>query len=152
MKGKAVDDFFNSAVSYCKIIENFNFNQEKSKLKNLLISLVDLYSKALHLPEVEPENEKVTDIEITVPQINFAQYDNYWEVFNPYHFEEPLVASLSDDILDIYKDVKEGIVLYEQNQSIEAIWQWKFGLEIHWGNHALDAIRALHSVYFQDID
>jgi hypothetical protein len=152
MQSKAVDDFFHSAVTYCSTIENFNSNQEENKLKNLLVSLLDLYSKALHLPGVEPESDELIEVKVSLPQINFGEYDNYWEVFNPYEFEEPLVASLSDDILGIYGDVKKGIVLYEQNQEIEAIWQWKFGLEIHWGSHAVDAVRALHSVYFQDID
>ncbi|MDP4156530.1 MAG: DUF5063 domain-containing protein [Bacillota bacterium] len=152
MQSKAADDFFHSAVTFCSIIENFNSNQEENKLKNLLVSLLDLYSKALHLPDVEPENDEFIEVKLSLPQINFRQCDNYWEVFNPYEFEEPLVASLSDDILGIYGDVKKGIVLYEQNQEIEAIWQWKFGLEIHWGSHAVDAVRALHSVIFQDID
>jgi hypothetical protein len=57
-------------------------------------------------------------------------------------------ASLSDDILDIYKDVKKGILLYEKNEHIEAIWEWKFCFEIHWGSHAVDEIRALHSAIF----
>jgi hypothetical protein len=55
-------------------------------------------------------------------------------------------ASLADDILDIYKDVKNGIILYEKNDHIEAVSEWKSSFDIHWGNHAVDAIRALHSV------
>jgi hypothetical protein len=148
MKSKLEDDFFQSAVHYCSIIENFDSNQIHNKLKILHVSLLDLYSKALYLPEVEPENDKVTDFDLSIPQINFNQFDNYWEVFDLYHLEEPVEASLSDDILDIYKDVKKGILLYEKNEHIEAIWEWKFCFEIHWGSHAVDEIRALHSAIF----
>jgi hypothetical protein len=117
-------------------------------IKALLVSLLDLYSKALFLPEVEPEKSEVADIDIPVPQINFNQYYLYWEVFNPYTLEEPVGSSLSDDILDIYNDLKKGIHLFEKNEHIEAIWIWKFGFETHWGSHAVDAIRALHSAEF----
>ena len=145
MKNKEVDNFFLSALNYCNVVEDLNSNKGKNDLNNLLVSLLDLYSKALYLPDVEPENDEVSDIKLSVPQILFDEYDHYWKVFNRYHLEEPVGASLSDDILDIYKDVKNGIILYEKNKYSEAIWEWKFNFEIHWGNHAVDAIRVLHS-------
>ncbi|PEJ54494.1 hypothetical protein CN692_19360 [Bacillus sp. AFS002410] len=151
MKNKAVDNFFNSAIYYCNLVENFNSNQENDKLKNLVISLLDLYSKALLLPDVEPKNADSYEFDVFLPQINFEQYDWYWVLFNPYNLnniEEPVFGSLSDDILDIYKDVKEGILLYDQNEQLEAIWHWKFHFQAHWGRHAVDAIRALHSINF----
>ncbi|PWA11191.1 hypothetical protein DCC39_09460 [Pueribacillus theae] len=58
--------------------------------------------------------------------------------------EEPVEASLSDDLLDIYIDVKRGILLYENRKYREAIWEWKLNFQIHWGNHTVDAMRALH--------
>ncbi|MGZ4161055.1 MAG: DUF5063 domain-containing protein [Neobacillus sp.] len=146
MKNNVVDAFIQSAENYCSTIDNFDSNQDDNKLKALLKSLIDLYSKALYLPEVETEITQVPDLEVPVPKINIKQHDDYWEVFNPYHLNEPIGASLSDDILDIYKDVKKGILLYEKKEHLEAIWEWKFGFEIHWGSHAADAIRALHYV------
>ena len=110
-----------------------------------MTSLLDLYSKALYLPEIEPKDTEALDFDIPVPKIDFGQYDHYWEIFNPYHLDEPLEASLSDDIIDIYRDIKRGLLLYEKNKDIEAIWQWRFNFDIHWGNHVVDAIRALHS-------
>jgi hypothetical protein len=141
MPNQGINEFYQSAVTYCSLIEDF----DNKNLKILLLSLLDLYSKALHLPNVEPGQDKVTNIDVPIPHITIGQYDHYWEVFNPYELEPPVGASLSDDILDIYKDVKKGILLYEKNKRIEAIWEWKFGFEIHWGSHTVDAIRALHS-------
>ena len=145
MQIKVAEDFYLSASNYCRVIENFG-SIKGNNLTSLLCSLLELYTKALSLPDVESDNEKETDFEISVPLINLKKYDHYWEVFNPYHFDEPVEASLSDDILDIYKDVKRGIFLYEKNEHIEAIWEWKVNFEIHWGSHAVDAIRALHSI------
>ena len=25
-----------------------------------------------------------------------------------------------------------------------AIWHWRYNFEVHWGDHAIDALRALH--------
>jgi hypothetical protein len=141
MTNQGINEFYQSAVTYCSLIENF----DNKNLKILLLSLLDLYSKALQLPNVEPEQDKMMNIDVHLPHITICQYDHYWEVFNPYELEEPVGASLSDDIIDIYKDVKKGILLFESNEHKEAIWEWKFGFEIHWGSHAVDAIRALHS-------
>ncbi|NHM33831.1 DUF5063 domain-containing protein [Neobacillus terrae] len=149
MQNKPVEDFFYSAVNYCDIGENFASPQTPNNLKALLVSLLDLYTKALYLPEVEPENDNFIDFKISIPKIEFNQFDHYWEVFNPYFLEEPVGASLSDDILDFYKDIKRGILLYEQKEQIEAIWHWKFQFDIHWGNHAVDTLRVLHSAIFK---
>lgn len=143
MKNKKVEAFYISALQYCSLIENWNKKNIKSK--SLITSLFDLYSKALYLPEIEPKDTAALDFDISVPKIDFEQYDHYWEIFNPYHLDEPLEVSLSDDIIDIYRDIKRGLILYEKNKDIEAIWQWRFNFEIHWGNHVVDAIRALHS-------
>ncbi|MBT2658888.1 DUF5063 domain-containing protein [Bacillus sp. ISL-18] len=52
----------------------------------------------------------------------------------------------------MYKDVKEGIILYQKNYYNEAVWGWKFSFESHWGSHAVDAMRAVNSVNIGDID
>ncbi|MGM7722157.1 DUF5063 domain-containing protein [Metabacillus sp. Hm71] len=147
MKNKEVEAFYLSTLQYCNLIEHWN--KENFKLNNLLSSLLDLYSKALYLPDVEPKDDEISNLDISVPQINFGQYNHYWEVFNPYQLEEPVGASLTDDILDIYEDVKRGIHLYEKDEYTGAVSEWKINFEIHWGSHAVDAIRVLHSAIFR---
>lgn len=148
MKSKEAEEFLQSALHFCNLIDLFHTNDEVNKLNKLLVSLSDLYSKALYLPEVEPINTQVASFDLAIPQVNFEQHEIYWEVFRPYHLEKPVSGSLTDDILDIYRDVMEGILLYKQNKHKEAIWHWKFNFETHWGHHAVDAIHALHSANF----
>lgn len=149
MENKDVKDFLNSATQFCSMIENIDSCNDSKKLTSLLISLLDLYAKALGLPEIEQENDTLSTFDIHVPKVTFGQFDYYWEVFDPYELKEPMGASLTDDVLDIYKEVKKGLLLYEQNVEVEAVWQWKFSFETHWGSHTVDAIRALHSaIYF----
>ena len=73
----------------------------------------------------------------------------YYEVFDPFHPEndEPTQGWLIDDMSDIYKEIKNGILKIETGdpENIEdGIWDITFGRNIHWGNHAINAIRALH--------
>jgi hypothetical protein len=70
----------------------------------------------------------------------------YGEVFNPLIVppEEPVLGSLSDDITDIYRDVVTGLREYEAGRRTQALWEWGFGFQAHWGEHATGAIRALH--------
>ena len=134
-------------IRHCDIVTSSKIStlEKNSKLKDLQVSILDLYTRAISLPEVEPIESKVPTYKIEIPQINFKQWDEYWIIFDPFHNEKPVGCSLADDVLDIYRDVKEGLILYQRNEKRRAIWDWKLNFEIHWGNHAVNAIRALHT-------
>ena len=60
--------------------------------------------------------------------------------------EEPLVASLVDDVSDIYVDIKSGMQQIESGdpeQMEDGIFQIILSRNLHWGLHAVNAIRAL---------
>lgn len=72
--------------------------------------------------------------------------DCYWMVFNPYHREEAYRNSLSDDLSDIWRDLKMGLLLYAKGSERarqHAIWMWKFHAHCHWGHDAVLALNAL---------
>jgi hypothetical protein len=73
----------------------------------------------------------------------------YFEVFDPFHLEkeDPTQGWLIDDLSDIYKEIKNGILKIESKKPAfieDGIWDIVFGRNVHWGNHAINAIRALH--------
>ncbi|MGG4489837.1 DUF5063 domain-containing protein [Metabacillus idriensis] len=143
-----VDKFLCSAISYCELVENYKFNTDKNKLNQFLISVSSLYAEVMFLPEVESENDEVSDLNFDLPDVNLEKNETYWVVFEPYTLEEPIRGSLTDDFIDIYKNIKEGVLLYQRGEQLEAIWHWKYNFEIHWGKHALNAMRAFHSINF----
>jgi hypothetical protein len=115
--------------------------------------LLDLYRAALELPMSAPASGKKT------PEVEHAEWrvvvqnigkrlpvGYYGEIFNPLQVpsEEPVIGDVSDDIGDIYRDLVNGLLAYEQGEIDEAIWRWKFALRNHWGNHATSTIRTLH--------
>ena len=77
---------------------------------------------------------------------------HYSEIFSPLvqHPEEPVVGDLADDLADMYRDVATGLSLFEAGSVDDAIWQWGFNFQTHWGEHASSAIRALHHYLSQE--
>ena len=146
MQSQEVEAFRVVAAAYCDFIDSTRSFDEEENFSKLLRIISQLYTNALDLPEVEEEHRP--DVEFPLPVVNVKHHNVYTEMFDPYHDETPVNGCLDDDILGIYSDLKKGLLLYEQGHGIEAVWEWKFGLEVHWGEHATSAIRALHSIKF----
>ena len=43
----------------------------------------------------------------------------------------------------MYRDLRAGLLKWERGEAGEALWEWRFGFENHWGKHATGALRAL---------
>lgn len=114
----------------------------------LIEMLMTLYISAMSLPATESEtNELSSDISEAV-SIRFSEQipTMYWEIFDPYVDEEPVCGDLLDDLSDIAADLRDGMKEYETGRFGNAIFEWKFGLNNHWGQHIVDALKALHSI------
>jgi hypothetical protein len=61
-----------------------------------------------------------------------------------------VVGDLADDLVDIYRDVSAGSAFHDAGCVDDAIWQWGFSFQTHWGKHASSAIRALHCYLSQE--
>jgi uncharacterized protein DUF5063 len=57
---------------------------------------------------------------------------------------EPYLAAVSQDLADIWADLKRGLNAYERGDCDAALWDWGFGFKFHWGRHLVDALAALH--------
>lgn len=120
-----------------------------------LIRICRLYSAALLLPrpptgilEDATDDLKSDEDEISkVVVCNSLPMDLYGEVFNPLTIppEEPGIASIADDITDIYRDVVRGLCTYRRGDRATAHWEWTSSFACHWGKHATGAVRALHA-------
>jgi hypothetical protein len=122
--------------------------------QGVLKMLNSLVGAALSFPEVEPSDQEYADPHDlgaacrTVSQnvVHMVKTDLYWEVFDPRHEESPVAGSLTDDLTDIYRDLRRGLAIADSGSMIDAVWEWRYNYEIHWGNHATDAIRVLHRI------
>jgi hypothetical protein len=122
--------------------------------------LVALYAAALELPQ--PWSESVTNtpepaaaathrLHAVRTRAAAIPLQHYGEIFSPLvPPDEPVVGDLADDLVDIYRDVSAGLAFHDAGRVDDAIWQWGFNFQIHWGKHASSAIRALHCYLSQE--
>ena len=147
MSADAVDIFVREARAYCSFVQTASGLSLADRLRAARERLLSLYQAALWLPSVEPDDTDASSSpNLPADRPGFGDKDLYWEVFNPYEHDdnEPVAGSLADDVLDIYRDVQRGLALWDSSQVRNAIWDWRFHFEFHWGEHAVDALRALH--------
>lgn len=160
---KSTVDFLNAAQSFVELLEKTNLD-DKQFYKLAHVSLSQLYTTGLQLDEVELiysgsdfECEKTDDelfVNLNVAQIaNLGENVYYREVFDPNNEEKDDVVQgrLIDDFADIYKDLKielEKIKLGTNAAVEDALWQLRFNFYHHWGNHCINALRALHFLWY----
>jgi hypothetical protein len=114
--------------------------------------LSTLNAAALALPNVGPENAdggpELPETALAKARSNLAHFNGWYyrEFFDPdpASDEEPCMGDIGDDLIDIYKDIKAGGVLYDSGATAKALWHWSFLHRIHWGRHAVGAVFALH--------
>lgn len=145
--------FVLAARRFCAFVEQAGSMSLTARLSNARLRLLEVYRAGCVLPSLD-----VTEEELGAPRSpnrseafpDFEQYEAYWEVFDPY-VEAPLCTGLlSDDVLDIRADLCPGLALWDRGQYRAAVWEWRFHFDSHWGDHAVDALRALHRACRQD--
>jgi hypothetical protein len=127
-----------------------------SRVQQLLASL---YAAAVSLPDVEgsddPPRFQMTNDEwqhlFNSLQAILGPRSHYREVFDPYDPNEcePVTASLADDLADVYRDLREGLHLWDAGHRHDAVWAWRDGFQSHWGEHATGALRAIHALAYR---
>jgi hypothetical protein len=67
---------------------------------------------------------------------------------------EVIRGTLADDIADVYRDVKESLLLMDKNAitSELAIWNWRLLFYSHWGDHAISALRTIHNLLDEKLE
>ena len=138
-----VEVFYNKATELCAYIEKTVITQDV--LPKLSRMLMELYICGLQLPEVTPDSidDKVKN-PIETADIRIFTKSIYWETFDPFKEEESAACDFFDDLQDIRSDLLKGIYEYEAGNKNNAVFDWRFGLDNHWGNHVVSLIRALH--------
>jgi hypothetical protein len=154
-----VIEFVAVANEFCKYAEHASEIKGDELLKILQRLLPLLYLKASFLPELKPYfddgNEKFVD-EAVYSNIHdgflkrIGSADEYLEVFDDRINDTggPVVASIAENMADIYQDLKDFMLLY-QTGTVEvmndALWECKANFERYWGQKLVNALRAIHN-------
>jgi len=163
---KKVVEFVTLAGEFCDSVENVrNFSAEEN-LRKMQLILPLLYMKAVLLPRTEQvlddEPEKyVTEMDYNVLQQRWLEVlgenDSYYEVFDPdiQFREETATASISENLMDIYQDLKDFITSYSLgDESImnDALYDCIYHFEEFWGQRLVNVLRAIHMLLAGETD
>lgn len=150
---KNIKEFVSLAQEYCKWVESQS-NKTEEHIYYLQVILSKLYCSGIQLPDCEPTELFEND---TLPKLDYQEVvehfkgfpiQYYSQIFNPLNVpsEEPVTGDVIDDLSDIYIDLKNGLWYLENESEVDAVFQWRFSLSVHWGRHALGSMYALHSL------
>jgi hypothetical protein len=152
----SVEAFRCLAESYCALVEQIEQLEPSEVLRRLSVLLPALIAKATELPDLEPtEGYDAPEISHGVWSERFAAIDStlghlggYWTTMEVRSAAEPGVVPLpvADDLVDIWRDLRGGLDALTDNGTVaDAVWEWRFNFGIHWGAHAIEALRAVHA-------
>jgi hypothetical protein len=166
----AVNKFRTVAASFVHLMEQHAQYSALDLLHAAHSQLPRLYLAALLLPvkpeaAFEEEPDETPESEVARKRLDVHQarwrplfrelgaqlgttWNSYQEIFDPYAdpAESPVTGSLADDLSDIYCDLKLGEDHWAAGEFDAAVWEWQFGFESHWGEHATGALRAIRSL------
>lgn len=155
---RSVVEFVAVANEFCKYAERASEIKGDDLLKILQRILPLMYLKASLLPQLEPFFEDGNEKFVTESDWNkvhdtlrekFGTADDYLEVFDEKikDTEGPVTSSISENLADIYQDIKDFLLLYQTGTDEvmnDAIWECRLNFENLWGQKLVNALRAVH--------
>jgi hypothetical protein len=150
-------NFLSAASHFVELLE-LEIIDKEDFFKRAHTALIDLYMSGYKLEEIDLKIEKkeldfnksISFENKNLKQISTLGYDTkYRKVFNPINknVHESISGDIALDFEDIYYDLKTELEKMKigTNEAVEdALWQMKFSFTMHWGNHCIDALRAMH--------
>src|SRR5579862_327014 len=159
------DRFGTVAKEFCSAVDSASRVDRLTLLTEVYKVLPTLINEAIRLPATELSDDDVTEENgksLSHPRTRLTDeqwqqlysllkeklgdWDLYFLNVTPTTDKEAVCGSLADDMADIYRDVKEGLVLKEMHlaQPEDVIWNWRLLYCSHWGKHAIDALLTIH--------
>lgn len=158
-------EFTAVALEFCTFIEKvgditlFDFVDKSIKLLPLL------YLKANLLPEVENLEDSVPEQFVTEDMYGSActhlatllgEHDTYLDTFHPdiQYSDTPIAAFISENLADVYQDTGNFIASFREGNDevmLEALAVCRENFRTYWGGQLLNALKALHTVRYDEI-
>jgi hypothetical protein len=157
-----VFEFVAVANEFCKYAEHASEIKGEEMLRIMQRILPLMYLKASLLPELEPFFEDGNEKFVTEADWNdlnkilkekFGTANDYLEVFDEKinDSEGPVVSSISENMADIYQDMKDFLLLYQTGTGEvmnDAVWECRMNFENFWGQKLVNSMRAIHKFIY----
>ena len=150
---KQIHDLQENAKRFCFLIENiheFDHSEWLAEISLILprihavIGLIDDSNKSeclFSIADIEERFELFCHLKKTL-----GDKDGY--EMGDELIDNELYGSLSDDLADLYFEIKRGLDLIYQGQEnlAAALSLWRDGFFLHWGRHLIDAEKHLYDI------
>lgn len=162
---KNVLEMITVAHEFCLFIEAIEDYTKEDLLQYLQKICPLLYLKGTLLPRISVLNEDANERFVTEEQwetifLNLRKKlspdDEYRYIdtkLSPDH--DPINASVSDNLADVYQDLKDFVILYQKasrDAKENAVSECKILFESHWGTKILNVQRIIHNLLYKNID
>lgn len=155
-----VVEFVTVANQFCLFIEQATEQSPEEFVDKAVKILPLLYLKGSMLPGVERDFDDPLERFVTEEDYlsirEFIEYllgksDDYLEVFHPdiKYSDSPVRVKISEDIADIYQDIKDFISLYQIGSTEimnDALAEVVDNFREYWGQKLVNVLRALHNL------
>jgi hypothetical protein len=157
-----VVEFVAVANEFCKYTEHASELKGDEILKIMQRILPLMYLKASLLPKLDPFFEDGNEKFVTEADWNgindtlkekFGTANDFFEVFDEKinDSEGPVVSSISENMADIYQDMKDFLLLYQTGTGEvmnDAVWECRMNFENFWGQKLVNSLRAIHKFIY----
>ncbi len=156
---RQVIEMITVAHEYCLFFEEADKHSKEEILSYFQKIAPLLYLKGAVLPdevEADPEyaerfvNEEQWEVVFKILRDKFGDDDVYY--VHDHNFDSQ-PTSLSDNMSDIYQDMKDFVMLYQKapmQSKACAVAELQKLFENHWGNRILSALNTVHSLLYKD--
>ena len=153
------------AVEFCAYVENAAEKDRKIFISTMQKLLPLLYLKGVLAPKYELTEEcdadslssfvSMENYDIVRNNVAFVmgEYDSFLDVFveDMKYSDTPILSSASENIADIYQDLKNFVCAYKdgtEEMRYDAIVMCKSNFENYWGQRLVNVLRALHEINY----
>ena len=161
---KNILEFLTVATEFCVMLENATQYNQKDFVSKITKILPLLYLKADLMPDCETEGfidceEFVTEENYNIVRCNiatlFGQHDDFLDVFveDMKYSDKPILATVSENLSDIYQDVKNFVMIFKIEAMDDIVYQainnCKENFRYYWGQKLVNVMRPLHELKYQ---
>ena len=164
--GPVTIDFVTVSVEFCSFLETTESHSRAEWIKTLAQILPLLYVKATLLPTVENINDEYIETFVTEQDYLFVsskvsemlgEHDVYLDVFidDMKYSDRPVSSFISEDIADIYQDIRNFISIYQlgmEDSMVSALKVCTDNFRLFWGQKLVNVLRPLHSLIYKPND
>lgn len=158
---EATIEFVTVAAQYCLLMEHVAEYERQDFMDKILSVLPLVYVKARMLPKPAQEMEGYPQQFVTEEDYESVRQsvgallgsdDAYLEVYveDMRYSDEPITAYISEDLADIYQELKDLAFNYQtadERVMNDAVLACLEAFEQHWGQKLLNVMRPLHALF-----